>query len=71
MFSDLDLELDEEFFEPMKRGREGAKLNNDGYRLRLPESGSNPFGNLGKHGYEAQTRELMRLAEEPDERRGT
>ncbi len=71
MFSNPDLGLDKELFESMKRGREGAKLNNDGYRLRPPESGSNPFVNLGRPGYEAQTRELMRLAKQPDERRGT
>ena len=42
----------------------GPPLNNDAYRLRLPEPGSNPFANLGKPGYEAETRELLRLAEE-------
>ncbi|MEU5565479.1 AbiV family abortive infection protein [Micromonospora musae] len=60
--------LDEEFYTSMREGREGRKLNNDGYRLHLPEPGSSPFENLGKPGYEAETRELRRLAEELDRR---
>ena len=39
-------------------------MNNDAYRLHLPEPGSDPFENLGRRGYEAQTRELIRLAEQ-------
>ena len=63
------LAFDEEFYDSMRQGREGRKLNNEGYRLHLPEPGSNPFENLGKPGYEAQTRELMPLLfEEPDRR---
>ncbi|MTK03172.1 AbiV family abortive infection protein [Micromonospora sp. CP22] len=57
---------DEELYDSMRQGREGRKLNNDDYRLHLPEPGSNPFENLGKPGYEAETRELRRLAEELD-----
>jgi AbiV family abortive infection protein len=71
MFSDVPVVAsDEEFYESMRQGREGRKLNNDGYRLHLPELGSNPFENLGKPGYEAETRELMRLTEELDRREG-
>lgn len=71
MFSDLPvLASDEELYESMRQGREGRKLNNDGYRLHLPEPGSNPFEDLGKSGYEAETRELMRLAEELDRPEG-
>lgn len=57
-----------DFFESMRSGKEGRKLNNDRYRLHLPGPESNPFEHLGKPGYEAQTRELMRLAEESDRR---
>ena len=39
-------------------------MNNDAYRLHLPEPGSDPFENLGRRCYEAQTRELIRLAEQ-------
>ncbi|WP_146603912.1 hypothetical protein [Micromonospora deserti] len=71
MFSGIPgLASDEEFYDSMRQGREGRKLNNDGYRLHLPEPGSNPFQNLGKRGYEAEARELMRLAEESDRREG-
>ncbi len=48
----------------MRRGKDGTPLNNNAYRLRLPEPGSNPFRNMGKPGYEAQTRELLQLAEQ-------
>lgn len=56
--------VDESYFDRMRQGHEGTPLNNDAYRLRLPEPGSNPFANLGKPGYEAETRELLRLAED-------
>lgn len=44
----------------------GLELHNDAYRIRLPAAGSDPFANLGKPGYEAETRELLRLAAEAD-----
>jgi AbiV family abortive infection protein len=39
-------------------------LKNDAYRLHLPSPGANPFAHLGRRGHEAETRELLRLAEE-------
>jgi hypothetical protein len=60
----VDKTLVEDIIDSMRQGTEATRLNNDDYRLRLPGPGSNPFANLGKPGYEAETRELMRLAEE-------
>jgi AbiV family abortive infection protein len=54
----------EEICDGMRQGRDATRLNNNAYRLRLPAPGSSPFANLGKHGHEAQTRELLRLAEQ-------
>ncbi|SHS90320.1 AbiV family abortive infection protein [Mycobacteroides abscessus] len=54
----------EQIIDNMRQGRGPQPLNNDGYRLHLPGSESNPFADLGKRGYEAQTRELQRLAEQ-------
>jgi AbiV family abortive infection protein len=62
------LDLDDGYYEAMRHGRTGRRLHNDGYRLRPREPGDNPFENLGKPGYEAQTKELMRLAEKLDDR---
>lgn len=71
MFSDLPvLASDEEFYESMRQGREGRRLNNDGYRLHLAAPGSDPFKNLGEPGHEAEARELLRLAEELEQREG-
>lgn len=71
MFSHLSvLASDEESYESMRQGRESRKLHNDGYRLHLPAPGSNPLENLDQPGYEAETRELLRLAEELDQREG-
>lgn len=50
----------------MRLGTTGRPLNNDAYRLKLAGPGSSPFANLGKPGYEAETRELLRLAEDLD-----
>lgn len=50
----------------MREGTPGQPLNNEAYRLKLPEHGNDPFANMGKLGYEAETRELIRLAEELD-----
>jgi hypothetical protein len=59
----IDATVVEEILGSLRAGKEGTRLNNDAYRLRLPEPGSNPFANMGKPGYEAETRELLRLAE--------
>lgn len=56
--------IDASVFEGMRQGRAATPLNNDAYRLHLPDPDSNPFANLGKPGYEAEARELLRLAEE-------
>lgn len=74
--SGLDESILEQILENMRQGCDPTPLNNDGYRFELPGPESNPFKNLGKRGYEAQTRELERLAKEiglydPDEERGT
>jgi hypothetical protein len=54
--------------EQTARWTEGSEnylgLHNDAYRFRLPEPASNPFANLGRPGYEAETRELLRLDQE-------
>lgn len=61
---DIDEAVVEGVIDSMRHGTEATPLNNDAYRLRLPEPGNNPFANLGKPGYEAETRELMRLADD-------
>jgi hypothetical protein len=48
----------------LAQGRDAIVLNNNGYRHRLRSPESNPFATLGQRGYEAQTRELQRMAEE-------
>lgn len=67
-----DEELIEDMLAGMREGVKGKRLNNDAYRLRLPDPESNPFENLGKPGYQAETRELMRMMDEREgrERRG-
>lgn len=62
----LDVGMVERLIESAREGTPGRPLNNDEYRLHLPERGSNPFANLKKPGYEAETRELLRLAAEFD-----
>jgi hypothetical protein len=42
----------------------GQKLANDAYRLKLPSENTSPFANMGRLGYEAETRELLNLAAE-------
>lgn len=58
-----DLGLVEELMDSMRRGRPGIPRNNSAYSIRLSDI---PFGNVGKPGYEAETRELHRLARELD-----
>lgn len=48
----------------LRAGKPAGVLNNDAYRLRLHGPGANPFANLGRRGYEAQTRELVQLADQ-------
>lgn len=49
-------------------GIAGESLPNAGYRFNPPESDRSPFRNLGKPGYEAETRELIRFARDLDQR---
>jgi len=63
-------EVVENMLNAMRKGKPGQRLNNDTYRLKLPEPGSSPFANVGRAGYEAESRELMRLAKEVDQGQG-
>lgn len=45
-----------------QEGIPGEPLPNAAYRFNPPAADRSPFRNLGKPGYEAETRELMRLA---------
>lgn len=58
--------LDEWLIAAMREGQKGQRLNNDAYRLHLPTPGGDPFRNVGRPGYEAQDRELRRLAGQVD-----
>lgn len=49
--------------EGMRLGKAGTTLNNAAYRLHLPAPGTAPFANLGRPGYEAETRKLLALQE--------
>jgi len=51
----------------IREGIPGEPLNNAVYRFNPPGADRSPFRNLGKPGYEAETRELQRLAEELDQ----
>jgi len=57
----LDPQEVAEMLENMKKGMPGRELRNAAYRHHLPGPESNPFGNVGRPGYEAQDRELRRL----------
>ncbi|WP_205304850.1 AbiV family abortive infection protein [Nocardioides sp. 616] len=52
--------------ESLKDGTPGEPLNNAEYRFNPPSADRTPFRNVGKPGYEAETRELLRLEEELD-----
>lgn len=52
--------------EHMRRGTPGIPLNNAAYRFNPSGADRSPFRNLGKLGYEAETRELIRLRDELD-----
>lgn len=56
----IDPEMTERLLEPMREGREGTPINNAAYGFTLS---SEPFGNVGRPGYEAQDRELKALWE--------
>lgn len=54
--------------ETMKAGIPGVPLKNAAYRFNPPDADPNPFRNLGKPGYEAETRELLWMREDLDRR---
>jgi AbiV family abortive infection protein len=65
---------DEEGWKPLgevkaalKKGIPGEPLANAAYRFNPPGADRTPFRNLGKPGYEAETRELVWLSQELDE----
>lgn len=53
----------------IREGTPGAPLPNASYRFNPPGADRSPFRNLGKPGYEAETREIVRLAREVKEDR--
>ncbi|MGP5077947.1 AbiV family abortive infection protein [Brachybacterium alimentarium] len=56
----IDPEMAERLLESMREGSEGTPINNASYGFTLS---SEPFGNVGRPGYEAQDRELQALWE--------
>lgn len=68
LFNGVKPEVLETILDAQRRGKEGRELRNDAYRLHLPGPDSNPFENVGKPGYEAETRELIWLSKDLDER---
>lgn len=50
--------------ESMKQGRPGTPLRNEAYRFNPLGADRSPFRNLGKPGYEAETRELLAMMDE-------
>jgi AbiV family abortive infection protein len=63
----LDSDMREQMLSNMRIAHPGRKLANDAYRLKLPTENTNPFANVGRLGYEAETRELLSLAAEMDQ----
>jgi AbiV family abortive infection protein len=57
LMAEADPEIVEDIVHGMREGDPGRPLNNDAYRLKLPDPGTAPFSNLGKPGYEAETRD--------------
>ena len=51
----------------LKKGIPGERRANAAYRFNPPGADRTPFRNLGKPGYEAETRELVWLSQELDE----
>jgi AbiV family abortive infection protein len=62
-----DLPADSRLTEAMRSGTPGRPLNNAAYRFNTPTADRNPFRNVGNPGYEAETRELLRLADDLDQ----
>jgi AbiV family abortive infection protein len=60
----LDAEMLNDILDSAREGRPGITLRNDAYRFHLRGEGVGPFETMGKPGYEAETRELQRLAQE-------
>jgi AbiV family abortive infection protein len=60
----VDESMLEGICDALRQGRDAIVLNNNDYRHHLAPPQGNPFATLGQRGYEAQTRELQRLAEE-------
>jgi AbiV family abortive infection protein len=65
-----DLPADSLLTEALRSGTPGKPLNNAAYRFNTPTADRNPFRNVGKPGYEAETRELLRLADDLDQDEG-
>lgn len=51
-----------EVFGPARPAQQGPPPRNAAYRFVLPTNNENPFRNVGKPGYEAESRELLALA---------
>lgn len=64
--SKVDEDIREKMLSHMRTSHPGKKLANDAYRIKLPPVKANPFANMGRPGYEAETRELINLAEHLD-----
>lgn len=60
----LDAQMQNDILDSAREGTPGIVLRNDAYRLHLRAPGGDPFENVGKPGYEAETKELRRLARE-------
>lgn len=67
VFKGADPEMRGRILSTMRIAQPGQKLANDAYRLKLPAENPNPFANMGRPGYEAETRELLNLAAEMDQ----
>lgn len=59
---DVDKEFRADLQRSLREGVPGESLPNAAYRFNPPDADRSPFRNVGKPGYEAETRELMRLA---------
>jgi AbiV family abortive infection protein len=70
VLKNVDSDTRERILSNMRTARPGQKLANNAYRLKLPAANANPFANLGRPGYEAETRELLNLAGEMDQQTG-
>ncbi|SNS69836.1 abortive infection protein, AbiV family [Geodermatophilus pulveris] len=64
LLEDPDRPTPPELLDAMRQGTPGKPINNAAYRFNQPSADQTPFLNMGKPGYEAETRELLRLADE-------